>query len=389
MGNCYLIVIDGLGVGAQEDAVEYGDEGENTLGHVCEETGCRLPNLQKMGLGNIISLASVASVDDPLAACGKMREVSPGKDSTTGHWELAGMQLEQPFPTYPDGFPDEVIQAFCEGIGVDDVLCNKPYSGTEVIADYGEEHLQTGYPIVYTSADSVFQLATHKDVTPVETLYDWCRYARQNVLVQEHGVGRVIARPFEGEPGHFERDNDRRHDFSLHPPDENIIQMLYERGTKTYSIGKVVDLFSEDMFTQYRRTKSNAEGISQLLSLMSAAEDHFVFVNLIDTDQKYGHRLDPQGYAKSLQEFDRALPAILNKVKKDDLLIITGDHGNDPTSTSTDHSREFVPLLVYPKGQAKQEKLGTRETFSDAAKTVADYFDLDNNFAGHSFLSLQ
>lgn len=387
MGNCYLIVIDGLGVGAQEDAVEYGDEGENTLGHVCEETGCRLPNLQKMGLGNIIPLASVASVNNPIAAYGKMREVSAGKDSTTGHWELAGIQLEQPFPTYPDGFPADVIEAFCEGIGVDDVLCNEPYSGTQVIADYGEEHLQTGFPIVYTSADSVFQVATHKDVTPVETLYDWCRYARQKVLVQEHGVGRAIARPFEGEPGHFERDNDRRHDFSLRPSDENIIQMLYGHGTKTYSIGKVVDLFSDDMFTQYRRTKSNAEGISQLLSLMSAAKDSFVFVNLIDTDQKYGHRLDPQGYAESLQEFDRALPAILNKVKDDDLLIITGDHGNDPTSTSTDHSREFVPLLVYPKTKAGKEQLGTRQTFSDAAKAVADYFNLENDFAGHSFLS--
>lgn len=389
MGNCYLIVIDGLGVGAQEDAAEYGDEGENTLGHICEETGCRLPNLQKLGLGNIIPLASVAAVNNPMAAYGKMREVSAGKDSTTGHWELAGIQLEKPFPTYPDGFPNEVIQAFCEEIGMDNVLCNKPYSGTEVIADYGEEHLETGYPIVYTSADSVFQVATHKAVTPVETLYDWCRYARQNVLVGEHGVGRVIARPFEGKPGNFERDNDRRHDFSLRPPAENIIRMLYDEGTKTYSIGKVVDLFSEDMFTQYRRTKSNAEGISQLLSLMSAAEESFVFVNLIDTDQKYGHRLDPEGYAESFQEFDRALPAILGKIKEDDLLIITGDHGNDPTSTSTDHSREFVPLLVYPKSKAMKEQLGTRETFADTAKTVADYFDLNDDFPGRSFLSHQ
>lgn len=385
MGNCYVIVIDGLGVGAQEDAAEYGDVGENTLGHVCEQTQCRLPNFQKLGLGNIIPLASVPRVDDPLAAYGKMREISAGKDSTTGHWELAGIQLNQPFPTYPNGFPDSVIQSFCQGISVDGVLCNEPYSGTEVIADYGEEHLSTGRPIVYTSADSVFQVATHKNVTPVETLYDWCRFARENVLVDEHGVGRVIARPFEGAPGNFERDNDRRHDFSLAPPAENIIQMLYESGTKTYSIGKVVDLFSEDMFTQYRRTKSNAEGISQLLSLMSAARDSFVFVNLIDTDQKFGHRLDPRGFAESLQEFDRALPAILSKIKDDDLLIITGDHGNDPTSTSTDHSREFVPLLVYPKGRAAQQNLGTRETFSDVAKTAADFFSLPNSFPGTSF----
>ena len=386
MGNCYVIVIDGLGVGAQEDAAEYGDEGENTLGHVCEQTQCWLPNLQQMGLGNIIPLASVDKVTTPDAAYGKMREVSAGKDSTTGHWELAGIQLEQPFPTYPAGFPEEVIQAFCKGIGVEDVLCNKPYSGTEVIADYGEGHLQTGAPIVYTSADSVFQVAAHKNLTPVKTLYDWCQFARQNVLVDEHGVGRVIARPFEGKSGAFERDNDQRHDFSRTPPAENIIQQLYDAGIKTYSIGKVVDLFNEEMFTQYRRTKSNAEGISQLLSLMSAAENSFVFVNLIDTDQKYGHRLDPKGFAESLQEFDRALPAILKKVKEDDLLIITADHGNDPTSTSTDHSREFVPLLVYPKNRAVKKNLETRETFSDVAVSAAHFFNYKSDFTGQSFL---
>ena len=386
MGNCYVIVIDGLGVGAQEDAGEYGDEGENTLGHVCEATGCRLPNLQKLGLGNIISLASVPENDNPAAAYGKMREISAGKDSTTGHWELAGIHMDQSFPTYPNGFPDEVINKFSEGIGVDRVLCNKPYSGTEVIVDYGKEHLETGLPIVYTSADSVFQVAAHKEVTSVQQLYDWCEYARNEVLIGEHGVGRVIARPFEGELGSFERDNDQRHDFSRTPPSENIIQLLYDAGVKTYSIGKVVDLFTETMFTQYRRTKSNAEGISQLLSLMSAAEDSFVFVNLIDTDQKYGHRQDPEGYAESLQEFDRALPAILGKVQENDLLIITGDHGNDPTSTSTDHSREFVPLLVYPRIKSENRALGTRKTFSDVAKTAGAFFNYSNNLPGNSFI---
>jgi phosphopentomutase len=239
---------------------------------------------------------------------------------------------------------------------------------------------------VYTSADSVFQVAAHKNLTPVKTLYDWCQFARQNVLVDEHGVGRVIARPFEGKSGAFERDNDQRHDFSRTPPAENIIQQLYDAGIKTYSIGKVVDLFNEEMFTQYRRTKSNAEGISQLLSLMSAAENSFVFVNLIDTDQKYGHRLDRKGFAESLQEFDRALPAILKKVKEDDLLIITADHGNDPTSTSTDHSREFVPLLVYPKNRAVKENLETRETFSDVACTVTSFFNVQSSYPGKSFL---
>jgi phosphopentomutase len=384
-GNFYIIVIDGLGVGAQEDAGEYGDEGENTLGHVCEQTGCRLPNLQRMGLGNIIPLKSVPQEENPLAAFGKMREISPGKDSTTGHWELAGIHLQQPFPTYPNGFPGGVIQAYYEATGIEKVLCNKPYSGTQVIADYGEEHLKTGFPIVYTSADSVLQIAAHKEIVPVKKLYEWCKIARTKVMIDEHAVGRVIARPFEGEPGEFERDDDRRHDFSLKPPPQNIIQQLYDGGIKTYSIGKIVDLFAEKGFTQYRRTKSNAEGISQLLSLMSAAKDSFVFVNLIDTDQKYGHRLDPEGFAQSLQEFDRALPAILQKIKEDDLLIITGDHGNDPTSTSTDHSREFVPLLVYPKNRAERENLGTRGTFSDVACSTAAFFGLFNNFSGTSF----
>ncbi|NGP75997.1 phosphopentomutase [Balneolaceae bacterium YR4-1] len=386
MGNCYVVVIDGLGVGAQEDAAEYGDEGENTLGHVCSQTGCRLPNLGKMGLGNIIPLASVPPEEKPLSAYGKMREVSAGKDSTTGHWELAGVQLEKPFPTYPNGFPNEVIEAFCREIGIEKVLCNRPYSGTEVIADYGKEHLETGYPIVYTSADSVFQVAAHEGVTPVEQLYEWCKQVRKKILTGEHGVGRVIARPFTGEPGGFERLSDRRHDFSLAPPEHNIINNLYNRGFKTYSIGKIIDLFAEKGFTQFRRTKTNAEGISQLLSLMSAAENSFVFVNLIDTDQKYGHRQDPEGFAECLQEIDRAIPAIVSKLKDDDLLILTGDHGNDPTSESTDHSREFVPLLVFPSSSVQAMNLGTRSTFSDVACTVADFFELEESYPGHSFL---
>ncbi|MDX1586486.1 MAG: phosphopentomutase [Balneolaceae bacterium] len=387
MGNCYVVVIDGLGVGAQEDAAEYGDEGENTLGHVCAKTGCRLPNLGKMGIGNIIPLASVAREEQPLAAFGKMREISAGKDSTTGHWELAGVQLEKPFPTYPNGFPTEVIEGFCNIIQKKKVLCNKPYSGTEVIKDYGEEHLQTGYPIVYTSADSVFQVAAHHKVTPVEQLYEWCKKARKKILNGEHGVGRVIARPFTGEPGTFERLSDQRHDYSLAPPEHNVINDLYTGGVKTYSIGKIIDLFAEKGFTQFRRTKTNAEGISQLLSLMSAAENSFVFVNLIDTDQKYGHRQDPKGFAECLQEIDRAIPAIVSKLQDEDLLIITGDHGNDPTSESTDHSREFVPLLVFPSSAAEAIDLGTRDTFSDVACTVADFFELRESYPGKSFLN--
>jgi len=387
MGNVYLIIVDGLGVGAQEDADQYGDSEMNTLGHVSEETGVKLPNLQKMGIGNIIPLKSVPENEDPLAAFGKLREVSAGKDSTTGHWEIAGIQLEKAFPTYPNGFPQEVIGQFCKGIGLEKALCNKPYSGTDVIKDYGEEHLETGFPIVYTSADSVFQVACHADVVSVEKLYKWCELARNKVCVGEHEVGRVIARPFTGQPGNFERISDKRHDYSSIPPKNNLVQKLLDSGVKTYSIGKVVDLFAGEGFTQYRHTKSNAEGISQLLSLMSAGLDNsFVFVNLIDTDQLYGHRLNPKGYAESLEEFDRAIPAIVSKIKEDDLLIITGDHGNDPCSQSTDHSREFVPLLVFPKGGVIAEDLKTGETFSNIAKSVAEFFGMDNDFQGDSFL---
>ncbi|MDX1638988.1 MAG: phosphopentomutase [Balneolaceae bacterium] len=386
MRNVYLLVIDGLGVGAQEDAAEYGDEDTNTLAHVCEHTGCRLPNFTKLGLGNIINLSSVPAVEDPLAAHGKMREVSAGKDSTIGHWELAGVQLDRPFPTYPEGFSQEVVQAFCRGIGRPEVLCNEPISGTRVIREYGEKHLETGYPILYTSADSVFQVAAHVDKVPLETLYEWCRFARKKVMIGKHGVGRVIARPFTGEPGSFERVSEDRRDFSLEPPDDNLVFRLNREGIKTYAIGKVIDLFADRGFTQYRKTRANTEGISQLLSLMSAVQDSFVFINLIDTDQIYGHRRDPDGYARALQEIDRAIPVLASKITNDDLLIITGDHGNDPTVESSDHSREFVPLLVFPRARAETTDLGTRETFSDVACTVTDFFGLPVSYPGRSFL---
>jgi len=387
MGNVYLIIVDGLGVGAQEDAHEYGDSEMNTLGHVSSQTGVQLPNLQKMGLGNIMPLDSVSSNGDSLAAFGKLREVSAGKDSTTGHWEIAGIHLDHPFPTYPNGFPDDVITSFCNEIGVDGVLCNKPYSGTDVIRDYGEQHLKTGKPIVYTSADSVFQVASHIDVVSIEKLYEWCETARDKICTGEHEVGRVIARPFKGDPGNFERISDRRHDYSSTPPENNLVSKLQDKGVETHSVGKVADLFAGEGFDRTNPTKSNAQGLKELLRLMSSGlENSFVFVNLIDTDQLYGHRLDPEGYAKSLEEFDRAIPAIVSKVRKQDLLIITGDHGNDPCSESTDHSREFVPLLVFPKTRAVQEDLGTGETFSNIAKSIAAVFDLPNDFPGKFFI---
>ncbi len=388
MARFFAIIIDGLGIGAQEDADQYGDENANTLAGVCRVTRCKLPNFEALGLGNIEPLQSVNRVNNPLASYGKMREVSAGKDSTTGHWELAGLQLETPFPTYPKGFPDSLLKKYCKGTGVQGVLCNKPYSGTDVIRDYGREHISTGRPIVYTSADSVFQVACHVDVTPLEKLYEWCAYAREQILVGDHTVGRVIARPFHGKPGSFERLSDHRKDFSLVAPSPNLLTLLQDEGVKTYSVGKIADLFAGAGFTQYRKTNSNAEGISQLLSLMSANIDNsFVFVNLIDTDQLYGHRQDPKGFAEALQEIDRALPAIVGKLNENDYLVITADHGNDPTDNSTDHTREFVPLLALQAGKSSANFLGIRETFSDLSATVLDAFEIDNPLAGTSFLS--
>jgi phosphopentomutase len=384
MGNFYLIVLDGVGCGHQEDSGFYGDAGSNTLGHVISETQVKLPNFEKLGLGNIIPLDTVLPVREPLCSWGKMREISPGKDSTTGHWEIAGILPEQPFPTYPEGFSDQILESFCSKTGTSGVLANKPYSGTDVIRDYGDEHLATGKPIVYTSADSVFQVAAHTDKVPLEKLYEWCRIAREHIMTGDHAVGRVIARPFHGDSGKFVRLSDKRKDFSLKPPEPNVLSLLQDAGRKTYSIGKVIDLFGNVGFTQYRKTSSNAEGISQLLSVMSAAEDSLVFVNLIDTDQLFGHRNDPEGFAGSLEEFDRAIPAIFGKLAQDDVLVITADHGNDPTAGSTDHAREFVPLLVYQKSVPAD--LGTRGQFSDVACSVLDYFGLPATLKGTSFL---
>ena len=387
MGRSFLVVIDGLGIGAQEDADDYGDEQSDTLGHVSEITGVKLPNFERLGLGNIKELASIEPSENPGASFGKMREVSAGKDSTTGHWELAGVKLEKPFPTYPNGFPADVIKKFCDLTNTKGALCNLPYSGTDVIRDYGAEHMKSGNAIVYTSADSVFQVACHTDVVPLDLLYEWCERTRNEICVGEHAVGRVIARPFEGAPGSFTRISDKRHDYSLEVPAPNLMSELHKAGVGTYSIGKIIDLFPGAPFTQFRRTKSNAEGISQLLSLMSANIDHsFTFVNLIDTDQIYGHRQDTEGYAGALEEIDRSLPAILGKLNSGDLLILTGDHGNDPADDRTDHTCEFVPLLACIKGE-KGSNLGIRSTFSDAAAAIADYHNLEIDFNANSFLA--
>ena len=386
MARVFLVIIDGLGIGAQEDAHLYGDDNADTLGNVSWISKAKLPNFEALGLGNIRELATVKRVENPAAYYGKMREVSAGKDSTTGHWELAGIHLEEPFPTYTDGFPEEITAAFSKAVGVKGVLCNKPYSGTAVIEKYGQEHLETGLPILYTSADSVFQVACHEKVTPIETQYKWCKIARGKIMTGKHGVGRVIARPFTGNPGNFERISDKRQDFSRIPPKPNLLSELENAGVKRYSIGKIIDLFAGAGFTQYRKTNSNAEGISQILSLMSAGIDNsFTFANLIDTDQIYGHRQDPEGYGRCLEEIDRALPAMINKLGENDFLILTADHGNDPADNSTDHTREFVPLLVCQKEEAVHRDLGTRETFSDVGSTILDIFGIGNTLPGRSF----
>lgn len=386
MAVCYLIIIDGLGVGAQEDSGLYGDEGSNTLGHVVARSRCRLPELGRMGLGNIIPLDTVPPVRDPLAAFGKMREVSPGKDSTTGHWEIAGLQMDQPFPTYPDGFPDDVIEKYCRLTGVDGVLANMPASGTAVIEEFGRQHQETGLPIVYTSADSVFQVACDVKTVPLETLYKWCEIARNEVMTDEHAVGRVIARPFEGTPGAYHRLSDQRHDYSLKPPSPFLPGYLQKMGVETISVGKVIDLFAGEGFDRSLRTKSNAEGIQKLEQVMEEVTSGFVFANLIETDQNFGHRNDTEGFAGALEEIDRAIPGLLGRLRRDDLLIITGDHGNDPTMPSTDHSREFTPLLVYPSSSATGRELHIRGSFTDIAVSVCAFFGIENPFAGKSFI---
>jgi phosphopentomutase len=386
MPRTFLIVIDGLGIGAQEDAAGYGDSEADTLGNVSRITQVHLPNFEKLGLGNIRPLHSIRQTDNPVASYGKMREVSAGKDSTTGHWELAGIHLEKPFPTYPAGFPDEIIERFCQGLQIKGVLCNLPYSGTKVIEDYGHEHIRTGMPIVYTSADSVFQLACHTGIIPLKTLYQWCEFAREHVMEGEHAVGRVIARPFTGASGSFMRISEMRHDYSLSPPVPNLMSYLQDQGIQTCSIGKIKDLFGGKGFTISHNTNGNADGISRLLSLMSAnVNDSFTFVNLIDTDQIYGHRQDPAGFALCLQEIDRSIPSIYEKLGEDDILIFTADHGNDPADNSTDHTREFVPVLVIRKSTKPGKYIGTRSTFSDAAKSVLEAHGIYNDLPGASF----
>lgn len=378
----FIIVLDSLGAGELPDARLFGDEGSHTLKSISASPRFSIPNLLKAGLGNIEGLEFLPKAENPTFAFGRMAEESKGKDTTIGHWELAGVVSEKPLPTYPDGFPEELLSEFSRRVGRG-VLCNKPFSGTEVIRLFGEEHLKTGDLIVYTSADSVFQIAAHEEKVPLAELYRICETARE-ILVGEHGVGRVIARPFvTGENG-FER-TANRHDYSIAPPQKTVLDFAKEKGHDVISIGKIEDIFASRGITEGHRTKSNAHGIVTFLSLADRDFSGILFLNLVEFDSHFGHRNDVDGYAAALSEFDAALPEILSKMREDDLLVITADHGCDPGTLSTDHSREYVPLLVWGKGLAGKA-LGTRKSFADLAETVSKSLDLGVSFGKTSFI---
>lgn len=381
-----MLILDGVGVGELPDAANYGDEGSNTLVNMAKAVGgLNLPTLQRMGLGNIAQIEGVPPTDEPIACYGKMREISAGKDTTTGHWEIAGVIRTKPFPTYPNGFPPEIIEAFEQAIGRK-VLGNKPASGTAIIEELGEEHLRTGYPIVYTSADSVFQIAAHEDIVPVETLYRWCEIARE-ILRGEHEVARVIARPFVGTPGNFKR-TPRRKDFSVPPPYPTLLDALTENGLTVVTVGKVDDIFAGRGVSRAIHTSDNHDGMEQVEKLVAKDDFDFLWCTLVDFDTLYGHRNNPQGFAQALEEFDHWLEGFLPKLREGDLLLITADHGNDPTTPSTDHSREYVPLLVWTLTLRKGKPLGIRETFADVAATVADWLGVKWQGAGKSCLPM-
>jgi phosphopentomutase len=375
------IVLDSVGIGAMPDAAEYGDEGSDTLGNLGRARPLRLPNLARLGLGNIGHIENVEPAARPEGAYGKAALRSPGKDTATGHWEMAGIILETGFPTYPNGFPQEIIQKFESAVGRK-ILGNYPASGTEIIQQLGEEHLRTGSPIVYTSADSVFQIAAHEEVIPLEELYRMCRAARE-ILEGPHRVGRVIARPFVGSPGGFRR-TANRHDYAIEPPPGMLLDRLTERGVFTYGVGKIRDIFCGRGLSDFVLMDGNADGMNKTLAAMEHHPEGLIFTNLVDFDMLYGHRNDAPGYARALEELDAALPAILDRLGPSDLLAVTADHGCDPTTPSTDHSREYVPLLVHAPGRGGGS-LGVRSSFCDLGRTVADFFGVPAE-AGRSFL---
>lgn len=377
----FLIVLDSVGIGELPDAADFGDAGANTMKSISKSENFNIPNLISLGLGDIDGIDYLAKSDSPKAAFGRLGEVSIGKDTTIGHWEIAGLISESPLPTYPEGFPDDVLEEFSRQTGRG-WLCNKPYSGTEVIKDYGREHLETGKLIVYTSADSVFQIAAHESLILPEELYDYCRKARA-ILKGKHAVGRVIARPFVGEYPNYTRTSNR-HDFSVEPTGETLLDILKDSGRDVIGVGKIYDVFAGRGITEKILTGANDIGMETSLELADRDFDGLCFINLVDFDMVYGHRNDVDGYAKALSEFDAWLPQFLRKMRDDDIVMITADHGCDPGNVSTDHSREYIPLLVYGKN-IKNVNLGTRRSFSDIAATIADILGVDYDAAGVSF----
>lgn len=374
------IVLDSVGIGAMPDAGKYGDEGSNTLGNIAKRRKLHLPNLARLGLGNIAPIAGVAAVQSPEGAFGKCTLASPGKDTTTGHWEMAGIILEKPFPVYPDGFPPEITEPFEASIRRG-ILGNKAASGTEIIAELGEEHVRTGKPIVYTSADSVFQIAAHEEVIPLDELYRICHIARE-MLRGPNEVGRVIARPFVGSAGHFKRTPNRK-DFAVPPPSGMLLDRLASCNVPVYAVGKISDIFLGRGIAKSVKTKDNADGMNKTIAALHEQPDGLIFVNLVDFDQLYGHRNDVEGYAAALEAVDGWLPSI--PLRSNDLLILTADHGCDPTTASTDHSREYTPLLVYGAGVQPGKDLGTRATLADIGQSVAWIFGT-TIMAGERFL---
>ena len=379
-----LVVLDSLGFGEMPDAAEWGDAGADTIGHICASREVGLPNLRAWGLGNAKELRGVAAVENPRGSYGRCAMRSNGKDTTTGHWEMAGIVLEKAFPTYPDGFPAEVVERFISEAKVPGILGNFPASGTEIIKDLGEEHVRTGKPIVYTSADSVFQIAAHEEVIPVERLYEICEAARR-ILRDEHEVGRVIARPFLGRPGSFYR-TENRHDYAVPPPRENLLPLLSDAGLDVTCVGKIASIYDSVGATRDLRAKNNDQSIEQTIRALADDERGLLFVNLVDFDMLYGHRRDVEGYARALEHFDARLPEIAAAMRDTDLLVLTADHGNDPTFRGTDHTREYVPLLTYGRRARAGVNLGTRSSLADIGQTVADNFGL-RLAEGESFLA--
>ncbi|KAB3532524.1 phosphopentomutase [Alkaliphilus pronyensis] len=378
-----LFIMDSVGIGELPDAKAFGDVGANTLGNIAEATGgLNLPNLQKLGLGNIDDIKGVDKITEPIGAYGKAMEVSNGKDTTIGHWELVGLHVKKPLRTYPEGFPKEIIDEFERRIGRK-TLGNKPASGTVIIEELGKEHMETGYPIVYTSADSVFQIAAHEDVIPLDELYKMCQIARE-LMMGDNAVARIIARPFIGQPGGFSRTSNRR-DYSLDPFGKTVLDIAKEDGLDVIGIGKIEDIFNGRGITEAIHTKDNMDGIDQTINYLNRDNRGIIFTNLVDFDAKYGHRRDPHGYRAALEEMDARIPEILESMKADDIIIFTADHGNDPTYKGTDHTREYIPIVIYGKAVRANINIGIRESFADIAKTISDLLEIESTGNGNSF----